>query len=108
MVTRADIARQALDLSKATFDNTYLSLAALQQVAEDALVAAVAGTSWVPTEVEGIVRACVGFGQRTRGDLKDTVDRCHGLLHDLIDRTLAGATDSAAGQPRDREPAAVH
>jgi len=108
MVTRADIARQALDLSKATFDNTYLSLAALQQIAEDALVAAAAGAPWVPAEIEGVVRACVGFGQRTRGDLKDTVDRCHGLLHDLIDRTLAGTRNAAVGEPRDLEPAAIH
>ena len=103
MVTRADVVRQALDLSKATFDNLYLSLAALQHIVEDAIIAA-AGSPAVPGEVEQIVRECVGFSERTRGDLKDTVDRCHALAHDLIDRTFAGHAGEAAAE---RPPAAA-
>ena len=97
MFTRADVARQAVDLSKATFDNLYLTIAALQQIAEDALVGAAVSSWWVPAEVGSLVRECAGFAQRTRGDLKDTADRCHALLHDLIDRTLLDEQTTEAG-----------
>jgi hypothetical protein len=108
MVTRANVARQAIDLSKATFDNLYFSLSALQRMAEEALLGTVAGSWLVPAEVEQILRECVGFIARTRGDLKDTVDRCHVLLHDLIDRTEPSGEGAAAAVEAPRVAAAVH
>lgn len=98
MFNRADVARQAVDLSKATFDNVYLTVATLQQIAEDAIVDAAVASSWVPSEIGALVRECAGLAQRTRGDLKDTADRCHALLHDLIDRTLSTGTTARAGR----------
>lgn len=98
MFTRADVARQAVDLSKATFDNAYLTIATLQQIAEDAIVDAAATSSWLPSEVGSLLREYAGFAQRTRGDLKDTADRCHALLHHLIDRTLSTEQDPEADQ----------
>lgn len=98
MVTRADLARQAVDMSKATFDNVYLTVTALQKMAEDALVEAAVTSSWVPREVGALVRECAGLAERTRRDLKGTADRCHALLHALIDRTLPDERGAEADQ----------
>jgi hypothetical protein len=107
MITRADIAREALDLSKATFDNVFLSLAALQGIAEDLVLDSAGKWPWLPGEIEQILREGVGLAQRTRGDVKDTVDRCHALLHALIDRT--SAADQHVRKPAaPTDAAAIH
>jgi hypothetical protein len=90
MFAPADVARQALDVSKATFDNVYFTSSALQRMAEDALLDTARQAPWLPEELQGVLREWVGLAQRTRKDVKDTVDRCHVLLHALVDRASPG------------------
>jgi hypothetical protein len=81
--TCSDIALLALDLGKATFDNTYDSIATLQARVEDGARTLAREASWVPSELQGVVEELIGLARRTRGDLKGTVDRCYVLLREL-------------------------
>ena len=102
MITLADLARQVLDLSKATFDNTFLTVSAIQHTVEN-LVLSAADSTLVAGELKVVTHECVGLARRTRRDVKNTSDRCHRAVHALIDRLLepggeeVGEDGSASG-----------
>jgi hypothetical protein len=114
MATCADVARQVLDLSKATFDNVYFTVDALQRAAEETLLSSADGSGWLPVELKTITHECVGLARRTRRDLKHTTDRCHRAAHALVDRVLEDDPARAEEPPHrrtsriDREAAVVH
>ena len=114
MATWADVARQVIDLSKATFDNTFLTVDALQRAVEQALLSTADATTWLPDEVKTIAHECVGLARRTRRDLKHTTDRCHRAVHALVDRVLdeepagpADVMDGRAARP-EQDATVVH
>ena len=88
MATVADVARQVLDLSKATFDNVFLTFDALQGALERTVLAAADQAAWVPGELKTVAHECVDLARRTRRDVKRTGDRCHQEFHALVDRVL--------------------
>jgi len=92
MITLADLVRQVLDLSKATFDNTFLTVGAMQHAVED-LVLSAADSAFVAGELKVVTHECVGLARRTRRDVKNTSDRCHRAVHALIDRLLETSGD---------------
>lgn len=102
MITLADLARQVLDLSKATFDNTFLTVSAIQHTVEN-LVLSAADSTLVAGELKVVTHECVGLARRTRRDVKNTSDRCHRAVHALINRLLepggeeVGEDGSASG-----------
>ena len=114
MATVADVARQVLDLSKATFDNVYLTVDALQRTAEEALLSSADESTWLPEELKAIAHECVGLARRTRRDLKHTADRCHRVVHAMVDRVLEDDPARAEEPPHrrtshpDREATVVH
>jgi hypothetical protein len=80
MITPAALAQLALDLGRATFDNTYDSLATIQTMAEDAVVDFLRRAAWVPEPLKAVCGEYVGLLRRTRQDVRQTVDRCYLLL----------------------------
>jgi hypothetical protein len=76
----------AVDLWKATLDNLLDSAAILQGIAEQTVVDTVDGSAWCPNELKQIVHETVGFLQRTRKDLRATLDRSHSLTTAWLDR----------------------
>jgi hypothetical protein len=80
MITPTALAQFALDVGKATFDNTYYSLATLQSMAEDGVIGVVGRAAWLPDPLKAVFGECVGLLRRTRQDFKHTVDRCYLLL----------------------------
>jgi hypothetical protein len=108
MLTIADLARQVLDLSKATFDNTFLTASAIQHAVEDLALSA-ADSRFVAGELKVVTHECVGLARRTRRDVKNTSDRCYRAVHALVDRLLEpGAGDSEDDTASPREDAVVH
>jgi hypothetical protein len=99
MVTCADVARQVLDLAKATFDNTFLTVDAIQRALEQAVLATADGSAWLPVELKTVAHECVGLARRTRRDLKHTTDRCHRAMHALVDRVLDEPPAAEPGPP---------
>jgi hypothetical protein len=83
--TPSDVALLALDLGKATFDNTYDSVTTLQDRIERGAHDLARDSPWLPRELRGVLNEWIGFSRRTRKDLKDTVDRCYVLLRALAD-----------------------
>jgi hypothetical protein len=114
MATVADVARQVLDLSKATFDNVFLTFDALQGALERTVLAAADQAAWVPGELKTVAHECVDLARRTRRDVKRTGDRCHQEFHAMVDRVLddppAAGTDPLPLRQTtpDRETAVVH
>ena len=108
MLTIADLARQVLDLSKATFDNTFLTASAIQHAVED-LVLSAADSRFVAGELKVVTHECVGLARRTRRDVKNTSDRCYRAVHALVDRLLEpGVGDGEDDAASHQEDAVVH
>jgi hypothetical protein len=80
MVIAAELAQLAIDLSKATFDNLYFSADTLQTLAERRVSALVHAVCPAGCALPGLVDEWTGLLQRTRTDLKRTVDRCVQLV----------------------------
>jgi hypothetical protein len=100
MVTPSALAELALDLGKASFDNSYFSVATLQTMLEDrvsALAHRVCGTS---SPLPGVVDECIGLLRRTRKDFKETVDRCVLVLAGPLRTETAPAGFTRAVPPR--------
>lgn len=95
MITPCDVARLSLDLGKATFDNTFTTVSVVQGWAEAGVRGLVGLVPWVPEPVKGVVDESIGFLERTRGDLKQTVDRCYRLVADMIAADTREAAPSA-------------
>lgn len=95
MITCSAVVLLALDLSKATFDNTYDSLTTLQENVEQGARALARDSPWVPHELRAVLDEWTGLSRRTRKDLKGTVDRCYVLLRALT----TGADDEAEAAP---------
>jgi hypothetical protein len=83
----------AVDLWKATLDNLLDSAAILQGIAEQAVVDTVDGSARCPNEIKQIVHETVGFLQRTRKDLRATLDRSHSLTTAWLDRMRGAEPD---------------
>jgi hypothetical protein len=96
VITPCDLARLALDLGKATFDNAFTSVSVAQGWAEGGVRHLVGSVPFVPALVKDVVEETIGFLERTRGDLKHTVDRCYRLAADAIAADLPGATAEPA------------
>jgi hypothetical protein len=107
MITCSSIAHVALDLCKATFDNTFVSVVTLQEILEDRAVALVRQAPWLPAPAEQIATECVGLSRRTRQDFKSTVDRCYHLLLALYEPGPASPRPAGAGHATPRHAAPV-
>jgi hypothetical protein len=79
-----DCARLALDVGKATFDNTFTTVATLQGWAEDGIRGLSRGSAWLPVQLQEVVDEGLGLVARSRADFKATVDRCYVLVADLL------------------------
>lgn len=95
MPISADVTRQVLDLSKATFDNTFQTIDAVQRALEEVVLSAADASGWLPAEIKTIAHECVGLARRTRRDIKQTTDRCHRAVHTLVERVLDESSDDA-------------
>jgi hypothetical protein len=84
VITPSEVARLALDLGKATFDNTFGTVATVQEWIEDGARRASRTVPLVPEQVVGVVDETVAFVARTRADFRQTVDRCYHLVSDLL------------------------
>ena len=93
--TPSEIAELLLDLGKATFDNTYDSIATFQVTLEGGATGLVHRATWLPGELTSLVDECIGFLRRTRVDFKGTVDRCYLLLSELVGTELPSAGPAA-------------
>jgi hypothetical protein len=96
--TLPDVALLALDLGKATFDNTYDSIATLQDKIEKGAHDLAQDSAWLPRELRAVLDEWIGFSRRTRKDLKGTVDRSYSLLRTLVE----SADEHAEARPAPR------
>lgn len=101
MITASDVARLALDLGKATFDNTFTTVATVQGWMESSASLAAHALPWLPPQVPAVVDEAIGLLGRTRADLRQTVDRCHELLSAMLgaDTSPASAHDATGLAP---------
>ncbi len=84
MITPSALAQLALDLGKATFDNTFGTVDTVASWLEGGARSASRALPLVPPALAGVVDEALGFAARTRADFRQTVDRCYVLVTDLL------------------------
>lgn len=84
MISPSAIAQLALDLGKATFDNTFATVVTLAEWVEEGVRRASRSVPLLPEQAVEVVDETLGFVARTRTDFGQTVDRCYVLVSDLL------------------------
>jgi hypothetical protein len=94
-MTPSALAQLALDLGKATFDNTFTTVDTVSAWLEGGARSASRALPLLPLPLAGVVDETLGFVARTRTDFKQTVDRCYVLVSGLLSSEVPNATPAA-------------
>lgn len=85
------IARQVIEFQKATFDNTFNSLAVLQEQAETMVGAFLEQAAWLPAEGKEAVKNWVNTYKKGRIDFKEAADKNYAKVEEYFSADRAAA-----------------